>query len=70
MLNNSVFFENAREEANVAFDEHCKQWDLLKEIPEPSVNDLAAWLSARDAFFKAQDKFENIVRQLSSSAVD
>ena len=69
MSNKSVFLENAKNRANAAFDEHCKQWSLLQEIATPTTEDLAAWLSARDAFFKAQEEFENIVRQISPSTV-
>lgn len=65
MSNNSEFLTKAREEANAAFDEHCQQWDLLQKVADPTIEDLAAWLSARDAFFKAQEKFESIVRQVS-----
>lgn len=62
---NSVFLVKAREAANAAFDEHCKQWELLQQIAEPTIDDLEKWLSARDAFFRAQSEFENIVRQIS-----
>jgi hypothetical protein len=65
MPNNSEFLEKARNEANAAFDDHCKQWDLLQELAIPTIEDLTAWLAARDSFFKAQEKFENIVRQIS-----
>lgn len=61
----SEFLEKAKNEANAAFDEHCKQWELLQKIAEPTIGDLENWLSARDAFFKAQEKFENIVRQIA-----
>lgn|GEM_PF-3249990 len=64
-MNNSESLKKAREEANAAFDEHCKQWELLQKLADPTVDDLAAWLSARDAFFTAQEKFESIVRQVS-----
>lgn len=65
MSSKSEFLENARNKANAAFDEHCKQWDLLQNIETPNLEDLAAWLSARDIFFKAQEEFESIVRQIS-----
>ena len=63
MQTNSVFLARARDAANAAFDEHCKQWELLQEIAEPTIDDLEKWLSARDAFLRAQSEFENIVRQ-------
>lgn len=66
MPSKSEFLEKAKEEANAAFDEHCKQWELLQQIVEPTTNDLENWLSARDVFYKAQEKFESIVRQISS----
>lgn len=68
MPNNSEFLERAREEANAAFYEHCTQWDLLQKVATPTIEDLAAWLSAREALIKAQEKFENIVRQISPKA--
>ncbi|KZN16197.1 MULTISPECIES: hypothetical protein [Pseudomonas] len=64
MSNNSEFLDKARDEANAASDEHCKQWDLLNELASPTIEDLDAWLAARDAFYKAQEKFESIVRQI------
>lgn len=69
MLRKSEFLERAREEANSAFDEHCTQWDLLQKIANPTIEDLAAWLSAREALIKAQEKFEDIVRQISPMAI-
>lgn len=65
MSSKSKFFQDAKEAANAAFDEHCKQWSLLQNIVEPTTDDLENWLSARDAFYKAQEKFESIVRQMS-----
>lgn len=65
MPNKSEFLDKAREEANAAFDNHCKQWSLLQEVASPNIEDLAAWLDARDSFFKAQENFENIIRQTS-----
>lgn len=65
MPNNSAFLERAREEANTAFDEHCTQWDNLQKIATPTIEDLAAWLSAREALINTQEKFANIVRQIS-----
>lgn len=67
MPNNSESLDKARAEANAAYDEHCKQWDLLNALASPAVADLNAWLAARDTFYKAQEKFESIVRQTSSS---
>lgn len=52
----------AREVANIAFDEHCKQWELLEKISEPTLDNLSAWLSAHEKFYEAQSKFENIIR--------
>ncbi|MDR9863444.1 hypothetical protein [Pseudomonas baetica] len=66
MSNNSEFLDKAREEANAAFDDHCKQWELLQELASPTIEDLTAWLAARDSFFEAQEKFEDIVRQISA----
>jgi hypothetical protein len=65
MSNKPEFLERARYKANAAFDEHCKQSDLLQNIATPTIEDLADWLSARDTFFKAQEEFEDIVRQIS-----
>lgn len=65
MPNQSEFLSTAREVANAAFDEHCKQWDLLMKVANPTPEDLANWLSARDALARAQEKFESIVRQVS-----
>ena len=64
MPSKSEFFENAKEAANAAFVEHCMQWNLLQKIVDPTTDDLENWLSARDAFYKAQEKFESIVRQM------
>lgn len=66
MPSKSEFLEKAKEEANIASDEHCRQWELLQKIAEPTIDDLAHWLSSRDLFYKAQEKFENMVRQISS----
>jgi hypothetical protein len=52
--------------ANLAYDEHCNAWDALNKIPEPTLDDLAKWLAAKEELAKAQDKFENIVRQIYS----
>jgi hypothetical protein len=65
MLNNSDFLDKARDVANAAFDDHCKQWDLLQKLASPTIGDLTAWLAARDTFYKTQEQFESIVRQLS-----
>ena len=65
MQNNSEFLARARIAANAAFDEHCQQWELLQKIAEPTIDDLENWLTARDSFFRAQYKFENIVWQIS-----
>lgn len=65
MPSKSEFLEKAKEDANAAFAEHCKQWELLQKIPELTIDDLKNWLSARDAFYKAQEGFESIVRQIS-----
>ncbi len=67
MTNNSVFLDKARAEANAANDELCKQWDLLNKLASPTIEDLDAWLASRDAFYKAQEKFESIVRQTCAS---
>jgi hypothetical protein len=69
MPNNSEFLERAREEANAAFDEHCAQWSLLQKLVNPTIEDLAAWLSTREALIKAQERFENIIRQISPMGV-
>ena len=69
MPNNSEILERAREEVNAAFDEHCAQWDLLQKVANPTIEDLAAWLSAREALIKAQEKFENIARQVLPIAI-
>jgi hypothetical protein len=60
----SLALERAKKEANVAFEEHCAQWDLLRQIPEPTARDLEKWLSAKAAATLAQDRFEAIVRQI------
>ena len=67
MQTHSEFLNKARNAANEAFEEHCKQWDLLQKITEPTIDDLEKWLSTRDTFFKLQAEFENIVRQISIS---
>ena len=64
MSNNSEFLDKAREEANKAFDTHCKQWELLQQLTSPTIEDLADWLAARDSLHEAQEKFEKIVRQI------
>ena len=65
MPTRSEYLDRAREKANLAFDHHCAQWDLLQAKPVPTLEDLDAWLSARDWFYKAQDEFEEIIRQIS-----
>ena len=65
MSNSSESLDSAREVANRAFDHHCAQWDVLQGKAEPTPEDLEAWLEARDAFYKAQDAFEKIIRQIS-----
>ena len=64
MSNNSEFLDKAREAANSANDELCKQWDLLNELAPPTTEALDAWLAARDTFYKAQETFEDAVRQI------
>jgi len=60
----SVELENAKEEANKAFDEHCRQWNLLQKIQNPTVEQMEKWLTAKKSANIAQDKFEIIVRQI------
>ncbi len=65
MPSKSEFLEKAKEEANAAFDEHCKQWELLQQIVEPTTDDLENWLSARDVFYKARNYSAALAWQLS-----
>ena len=65
MPTNSGHLDKARQKANLAFDHHCAQWDLLQAKAAPTTEDLDAWLSARDSFYEAQDAFEKIIRQIS-----
>lgn len=66
MSTSSNYLDRAREKANLAFDQHCAQWDLLQAKPAPTTEDLEAWLSARASFYEAQDAFEKIIRQIST----
>lgn len=61
---NSSVLEEARKEANFAFDEHCAQWEQLQKIPRPTALDLEKWLSAKNAANIAQERFEAIIRQI------
>jgi len=65
MRNKSLFLEKAMNLANAAFDAHCKQWDQLQAMADPTIEDMDKWLCSRNAFWKAQDEFEDIVRQIS-----
>ncbi|WP_454846037.1 hypothetical protein [Pseudomonas farris] len=66
MPTNSEHLDHAREKANLAFDHHCAQWDLLQAKASPTTEDLETWLFARDSFYDAQDAFEKIIRQMST----
>ncbi len=39
----------------------------MLELPEPTIADIERWLVARNTFSLAQDKFENVVRQIAKS---
>lgn len=67
MPTTSETLDNAREKANLAFDRHCVQWDLLQAKSAPTTQDLDEWLSARNSFYEAQAAFEKIIRQISPS---
>jgi hypothetical protein len=67
MPTTSETLDIAREKANLAFDRHCAQWDLLQAKSSPTAEDLDEWLSARDSFYEAQAAFEKIIRQISPS---
>lgn len=58
------YLDRAREIANLAYDYHCEQWELLQDKPTPTLKDLNAWLSARASLHKAEDEFEKIIRQM------
>ncbi|MFN3735194.1 hypothetical protein [Comamonas testosteroni] len=60
----SVALDIAREKANLAFDEHCAQWDALQKIPSPTLQDLDKWLTARKDLYEAQAEFEVKVREI------
>ena len=47
-----------REKANLAFDRHCAQWELLEATPTSDERDIDAWISARDELHAAQAEFE------------
>jgi hypothetical protein len=64
----SEAYQVARDAANSAFDEHCNAWNALQKIPKPTSQDLAKWLTAKERLNEAQEKFENIVRQVSAQA--
>ncbi|WP_159815653.1 hypothetical protein [Pseudomonas sp. 18058] len=59
----SVYVDQAREKANVAFDRHCAQWELLESNPAHTEQDVAVWLSVRDEFYDAQAEFERLIRR-------
>jgi hypothetical protein len=65
MSTESVFLSRARDKANLAFDEHCDHWDRLNNIADPTMDDVEDWLVVREAFFAAQEKFENILSQIA-----
>lgn len=67
MTTTSQYLDRARDKANLAFDHHCAQWDLLQAKADPTTDDLVAWLSARDSFYEAQAAFEKIIRQMLPS---
>lgn len=62
-------YEEAKEKANLAFDEHCSQWNLLKHSEAPTPQDMAAWLEARKALEDAQVAFEKELVKLVSSGM-
>jgi hypothetical protein len=59
----SKYLDRAREKANLAYDHHCEQWELIQDKPAPTIEDLDAWLSARASLHKAEDEFESVIRQ-------
>lgn len=59
----SAGIEQAKEKANFAFDEHCKQWELLSGLENPTPEDMAPWLEAKALFDAAQAAFECEVRR-------
>jgi hypothetical protein len=62
--------ESLREKANSAFDQHCKQWELLNQIKNLTTADLTEWLASRDYFFKVQSDFEIAIRKNSETQKD
>ena len=66
MSSNSELLNKVRNEANAAFDAHCREWDLLQKLSSPTIEDLAAWLTARDSLIKAQAAFEKMIHQIST----
>ncbi|MCS3418400.1 hypothetical protein M2399_003450 [Pseudomonas sp. BIGb0450] len=64
MPNTTEYLDRAREKANLAYDRHCEQWELIQDKPAPTLEDLDAWLSARASLHKAEDEFESIIRQM------
>lgn len=60
----STTLEDARKKANLAFDEHCAQWEALQQIPSPTPQDLDKWILAREAAQSAQKYFEGLVHQI------
>jgi hypothetical protein len=63
MPTNSEILDRTREDANLAFDHHCAQWDLLQANAAPTLEDLGVWLAARKLFWDAQEIFELEIRK-------
>jgi len=63
-MKDSIVLKEKREAANIAFDELNRQWRLLENICEPTLEDLEPWLESRKIFFIAQDQFEDTIRQI------
>jgi len=55
--------DQCRDKANLAFDRHCAQWELLAANPAPDERDIDAWISARDELHAAQAEFERLLFQ-------
>ena len=58
MPTNSDHLDHAREKANLAFDRHCAQVELLWAKAAPTPEDVDSWLAVRVAFYDAQEEFE------------
>lgn len=62
----SQLLEDRKNEANLAFNNHCKAWEELVRIKDPSIKDIEKWIVAREELYLKQKVFEETLREIYS----